>query len=62
LVSKKAAIPLIFAAIGLVTTTIGMFTVLKELVWTGVGFWVASVIASKMLKKKPKSGEENKTA
>ncbi|MDE1727635.1 MAG: hypothetical protein KGI02_00305 [Thaumarchaeota archaeon] len=51
---KKAIIPVIFAAIGLVSTTLGMFTVHKELVWTGVGLWVASIASGKMLKRKPK--------
>lgn len=57
---KKATIPVIFAAIGLVFTTLGMFTVHKEMVWTGVGLWVASIVSGKMLKRKPKTGEENK--
>lgn len=52
---KKAIIPVIFAAIGLVSTTLGMFTVHKELVWTGVGLWVASIASGKMLNRKPKT-------
>jgi hypothetical protein len=60
LVSKKAVIPVIFAAIGLVFTVVGMFTVSQTMVWTGVGFWVASVISGRILKKKTKTGEENK--
>ncbi|HET7336777.1 MAG TPA: hypothetical protein VFJ23_02670 [Candidatus Nitrosotalea sp.] len=60
MVSKKAVIPVIFAAIGLVFTVVGMFTVSQGMVWTGVGFWVASVISGRILKKKPKTGEENK--
>ncbi len=53
--SKKATIPVIFAAIGLVFTVTGMFTVHKEMVWTGVGFWVASVVSGRILKKKTKT-------
>ncbi|MDC8452176.1 MAG: hypothetical protein LV477_04595 [Candidatus Nitrosotalea sp.] len=60
MVSKKAVIPVIFAAIGLVFTVVGMFTVSQGMVWTGVGFWVASVISGRILKKKSKTGEENK--
>ena len=60
MVSKKATIPVICAAIGLVFTVWGMFTVSQAMVWTGVGFWVASVISGRILKKKPKTGEENK--
>ena len=60
MVSKKAVIPVIFAAIGLVFTVVGMFTVSQGMVWTGVGFWVASVISGRILKKKTKTGEENK--
>ena len=51
---------MIFAAIGLVFTVVGMFTVSQGMVWTGVGFWVASVISGRILKKKPKTDEENK--
>ncbi len=60
MVSKKALIPVIFAGIGLVFTVVGMFTVSQPMVWTGVGFWVASVVSGRILKKKPKTGEENK--
>lgn len=60
MVSKKATIPVIFAGIGLVFTVVGMFTVSQGMVWTGVGFWAASVISGRILKKKPKTGEENK--
>ncbi|GEM_PF-1138357 len=55
--AKKATIPLIFAAVGLVSTTLGMFTVHKELVWIGVGLWVASILSGKILKGKPKTSE-----
>ncbi len=55
--TKKATIPLIFAAVGLVSTTLGMFTVHKELVWTGVGLWIASIISGRILKGKPKTSE-----
>jgi hypothetical protein len=55
--TKKATIPLIFAAIGLVSTTLGMFTVHKELVWIGVGLWVASILSGKILKGKSKTSE-----
>jgi len=58
LVSPKAAIPVIFAAIGLVFTVVGMFSVSQSMVWTGVGFWVASVISGRLLKRKPKSDKE----
>ncbi len=58
--TKKATTPLVFAAIGLVSTTVGMFTTHKELVWIGVGLWVASILSGKILKRKPKTGEENK--
>jgi hypothetical protein len=58
--TKKVIIPFVFAAVGLVFTTLGMFTVHKEMVWTGVGLWVASIVSGKMLKRKPKTGEENK--
>ncbi len=51
MVSKKATIPVIFAAIGLVFTVWGMFIVSQNMVWTGVGFWAASVISGKLLKK-----------
>jgi len=30
------------------------------MVWTGVGFWVASVVSGRILKRKPKTGEETK--
>jgi len=60
LVSKKATIPVIFAAFGLMFTVWGMFTVSQGMVWTGVGLWVASVVSGRILKKKPKTGEENK--
>src|SRR6185437_15286196 len=60
LVSTKAVIPVIFAAIGLVFTVVGMFTVSQGMVWTGVGFWVASVVSGRILKRKPKTGEETK--
>lgn len=55
--TKKATIPVIFAAVGLVSTTFGMFTVHKELVWTGVGLWIASIISGRVLKGKPKTSE-----
>jgi hypothetical protein len=55
--SKKATIPVIFAAIGLIFTVLGMFTVHKEMVWTGVGFWVASVVSGRILKGKIKTNE-----
>ncbi|MGI0006849.1 MAG: hypothetical protein ACREAR_02490 [Nitrosotalea sp.] len=58
--TKKATIPFVFAAVGLVFTTLGMFTVHKEMVWTGVGLLVASIVSGKMLKRKPNTGEENK--
>lgn len=57
---KKAMIPVIFAAVGLISTTLGMFTPHKELVWTGVGLWVASIVSGKVLKGKPKTDKENK--
>ncbi|MGI0093609.1 MAG: hypothetical protein ACREA8_05855 [Nitrosotalea sp.] len=55
--TKKATIPLMFAAVGLVSTTLGMFTVYKELVWIGVGLWIASILSGKILKGKPKTSE-----
>lgn len=55
--TKKAKISFIFAAVGLVSTTLGMFTVHKELVWTGVGLWIASILSGKILKGKPKTSE-----
>ena len=55
--SKKATIPVIFAAIGLVFTVTGMFTVHKEMVWTGVGLWVASVVSGRIFKNKTKTDE-----
>jgi hypothetical protein len=58
LISKKATIPVIFAALGLVFTVWGMFTVSQGMVWTGVGFWVASVLSGRLLKRKSKSSEE----
>lgn len=61
MVSKKATIPVIFAGIGLVFTVWGMFTVSQGLVWTGVGFWAASVVSGRVLKKKPQANEGNKT-
>lgn len=51
---------MIFAGIGLVFTVVGMFTVSQGMVWTGVGFWVASVVSGRILKRKPKTGEETK--
>jgi hypothetical protein len=60
LVSKKATIPVIFAAIGLVFTVWGMFAVSQGMVWTGVGFWVASIISGRLLNRKSKSKEEPK--
>jgi len=58
LVSPKSAIPVIFAAIGLVFTVVGMFSVSQSMVWTGVGFWVASVVSGRLLKRKPKDNSE----
>ncbi len=60
MVSKKATIPVIFAAIGLVFTVWGMFAVSQGMVWAGVGFWVTSVISGRLLKRKSKSKEEPK--
>jgi uncharacterized membrane protein len=57
--SKKAIIPVIFAAIGLVFTVTGMFTVHKEMVWTGVGFWIASIVSGRIFKRKTKTDEHN---
>jgi hypothetical protein len=59
LVSKKATIPVIFAAIGLIFTVWGMFTVSQTMVWMGVGFWVASVVSGRLLKRKSKSKEDH---
>ena len=59
MVTKKATIPVIFAAIGLVFTVWGMFAVSQGMVWTGVGFWVASVVSGRLLKRKSKSKEEH---
>ena len=59
LISKKATIPVIFAAIGLIFTVWGMFTVSQNMVWTGVGFWVASVLSGRFLKRKSKTKEES---
>jgi len=58
LVSKKATIPVIFAAIGLIFTVWGMFAVSQNMVWMGVGFWVASVVSGRLLKRKYKAKEE----
>jgi hypothetical protein len=58
LVSPKATIPVIFAAIGLIFTVWGMFTVSQTMVWTGVGFWVASVVSGRLFKRKSKSNPE----
>jgi len=58
MVSPKAAISVIFAAIGLVFTVWGMFTVSQTMVWTGVVFWVASVISGRLLKRKSKDNKE----
>ena len=59
LASKNAIIPVIFAAIGLVSTVVGMFTVSQTMVWIGVGFWAASVLSGRFLKKKSKTPEES---
>ncbi|MGB9124122.1 MAG: hypothetical protein WA833_09090 [Nitrosotalea sp.] len=58
MVSPKAVIPVIFAAIGLVFTVVGMFSVSQSMVWTGVSFWVASVVSGRLLKRKPKDNQE----
>ena len=58
MVSPKATIPVIFAAIGLIFTVWGMFAVSQTMVWTGVGFWVASVISGRLLKRKSKAKED----
>jgi len=58
LVSPKATISIIFAAIGLIFTVWGMFAVSQAMVWTGVGFWVASVVSGRLFKRKSKSKEE----
>ncbi|MDR3782141.1 MAG: hypothetical protein P4K92_02355 [Candidatus Nitrosotalea sp.] len=58
MVSPKATIPVIFAAIGLIFTVWGMFTVSQTMVWTGVGFWVASVISGRLFKRKSKANQE----
>jgi hypothetical protein len=57
-VSKKGLVPVIFAAIGLVFTVWGMFSVSQSMVWTGVGFWVASVISGRLLKRNLKTREK----
>lgn len=59
MVSPKAAIPVIFAAIGLVFTVVGMFSVSQSMVWAGVGFWVASIVSGRLLKRKPKANPES---
>ena len=59
MVSKKAIIPVIFAAIGLIFTIWGMFTVSQNLVWLGVGSWVASVVSGRIVKKKSKIDPKN---
>lgn len=58
MVSPKATIPVIFAAIGLIFTVWGMFSVSQTMVWTGVGFWVASVVSGRLFKRKSKSNQE----
>lgn len=58
MVAPKATIPVIFAAIGLVFTVVGMFSVSQTMVWTGVGFWVASVVSGRLLKRKSKDNHE----
>jgi hypothetical protein len=58
LVSPKAAVPVVFAAIGLVFTVVGMFSVSQSMVWTGVGFWIASVVSGRLLKRKPRGNSE----
>lgn len=58
MVSPKAAISVIFAAIGLVFTVVGMFSVSQTMVWIGVAFWVASVVSGRLLKRKPKDNHE----
>ena len=58
MVSPRATIPVIFAAIGLVFTVVGMFSVSQSMIWTGVGFWAASVVSGRLLKRKSKSNSE----
>jgi len=58
LVTLKATISVIFAAIGLIFTVWGMFTVSQTMVWLGVGFWVASVVSGRLLKRKSDTKEE----
>jgi len=53
--SKKTAIPVIFAGVGLVCTIYGMFGHVPNLLWTGVGMWVASILSGRLLKGKPKT-------
>ena len=59
LVSKKATMPVVFAAIGLIFTVWGMFSVSQSMVWAGVGFWVASVLSGRFLKRKSKPIEDS---
>jgi hypothetical protein len=56
-VTKKTTIPVIFAGVGLVCTIYGMFGHVPNLLWTGVGMWVASILSSKLLKGKSKTGQ-----
>ena len=59
MVSKKAVIPVIFAAVGLVFTIWGMFGQSRVMLYTGVGLWVASVVSGQLVKKKSKTSEES---
>jgi len=52
---KAGIISVTFAAIGLVLTVWGMFTVSQDKVMAGVAFWVASVVSGKLLKRKIKA-------
>jgi hypothetical protein len=54
-VSKKTTIPVIFAGVGLVCTIYGMFGHSPNMLWTGVGLWVASIVSGKLLKGKSKT-------
>jgi hypothetical protein len=53
--ASKKIIPVIFAGVGLVCTIYGMFGHSPNLLWTGVGMWVASILSGKLLKGKPKT-------
>lgn len=53
--ASKKLIPVIFAGVGLVCIIYGMFGHSPNLLWVGVGMWVASILSGRLLKGKSKT-------